>query len=238
MPSKKKMQFCLFLGLLLFTTCLSQEEVNETVIDSIKIKIERELRHHYEVRILDVNKSLDHPSLSNGMIKDPYKNLKDCFIFIAAALPDSNLNKPKGFIGIYKRDTILWRSSPLTKDLTTIGGYVTTVDELNKDGKVEIVISQDELPGAATTNYLWIATWDGNAGKSITELDERRESKLAFIGKYKFVDLDGDGIYEIQGEWYKDNNFDKTIRVTYSWNGSLYGNWGKTSKYLLKGKRK
>jgi hypothetical protein len=50
--------------------------------------------------------------------------------------------------------------------------------------------------------------------------------------------VDGDGIYEIQGFWYKNENTDKKVRVTYSWNGAIYGNWGKSSKYFQKGKSK
>jgi hypothetical protein len=233
-----KIILCLVLNFALVATCSSQEKNNKIVVKSIETQLEKEMNHHYEIRILDINKSINNPSVSDGRISNPYKNLTNCFIFIAAAFPDSNLYKPKGFIGIYKKDTILWQSGPLTKDLTTLGGYVTLVDELNKDGKVEIVVSQDELPGGATSNYLWIFNWDGRKGYLITELDKRGESKLAFMGEYTFKDIDGDGIYEIQGEWYKDNNFDKTSRVTYSWNGSLYGKWGKSSKYLLKGKRK
>jgi len=227
---------CIILYLTFLSLCLSQDKINETVIHSIEIKIEKELHHHYDVRILDVNNSLNNPSISGGRIKDPYKNLKDCFIFLAASLPDSNLNKPKGFVGIYKIDTILWRSASLIENLSTLGGFVTALDDFNKDGKVEIVVSENELPNAITANYLWIFTWDGKMGECITELDEDGESRLAFMGRYHFKDVDGDGIYEIQGKWYKNNNFDNISPVTYCWNGKWYGNWGKSSKYLLKGK--
>jgi hypothetical protein len=230
-----KITLYLIMSLWQVTLCVSQNKINKNVVHSIESTLEKELQHHYYVRILDVDKSVNNPSISEGKIKDPHKSLMGCYIFIAEALPDSNLDKSKGFIGVWKADSILWQSTPLTEELSTLGGYVTAVDELNKDGKDEIVISQNELPDAATANYLWIFTWDGNVGKQITELDEREESRLAFIGKYKFVDLDGDSIYEIKGEWYIDDNFDKTSPVIYSWNGSLYGKWGKTSKYLLKG---
>jgi hypothetical protein len=210
--------------IIFFQCCFSCPVFGQTefsVENKIETRLLSKLHHNYDVRIFN-------------SLYDPYKTLAKCTIFIAASLPDSNLDKPKGFIGIYTKDSIIWQSEPLTKDLTTLGGIVASVDDYIKDGKVEIVISQDELPGGNTSNYLWIFSWDGNQGKLISQRDERGESVLCFIGNYTFIDLDGDGISEIQGEWYTDDNFDKTQMVTYSWNGSSYGHWGKNSKWFTK----
>jgi hypothetical protein len=234
----KRIFSCLFLGLWASLECTGQDQINRVVVQEIEAKLEKDLRHHYNVRALNVNTSINNPSVSGGRIRDPHKTLVDCFIFIAESLPDTNLEKPKGFIGVWKRDSVIWRSDPLSSDLSTLGGFVTAVDDLNKDGNDEIVISQNELPGAASSNYLWVFAWDGRMGRLVTDCDDRGESVLAFVGEYEFVDVDNDGVYEIKGSWYVDEEFNKTRAVVYGWNGSLYGKWGKTSKYLLKGKSK
>jgi hypothetical protein len=224
--------FALLLAVLPTTLASSQDSSKEAAILSIETKLLSTRHINYHAAAFDVAKLLGNRSSSGNRFYDPYGTLTSAYIFIAEALPDSNLNKPKGLIGVFRADSILWCSDPLTENLSTLGGLVAALGELNKDGKTEIVISQNELPGASTSNYLWIFTWDGKAGKLVTELDEHGESKVAVIGKYSIIDVDGDGIFEIRGEWYKDENFDKTLRVTYSWNGRLFGNWGKTSKYL------
>jgi hypothetical protein len=114
---------------------------------------------------------------------------------------------------------------------------VEETDELNGDGKVEIVIRQfHEPPG---TGQLWIFNWDGTTGKLITQLDKYGESTIMYSNEeYGLIDLDGDGIYEIQGVWYKTNDSDTKTEVTYSWNGSIFGKWGKSSKYFSSPKRK
>jgi hypothetical protein len=180
---------------------------------------------------------VNNPAVAEGRIKNPYGTLNGCFIFLASASRDSNFFKPKGFIGIYKADSIIWRSDLLTEDFSNLSGDVSAVDELNNDGKVEIVISQYSQRDG-TWEYLWIFNWDGTNGQLVTKLDNEGESTITCIGDFQLKDLDKDGIYEIQCEWCKNSNFDKTYSVTYSWNGSLYGKWGKSSKYLLKRKMK
>jgi hypothetical protein len=223
---------CLVLNFALVAACSSQEKYYKIVVKSIETQLETMLHFKYYVHVFDIDKSVNNPVVAAGKIKNPYGTLSGCFIFLAEAMPDANLNKQKGFIGIYKADSILWRSDLLTEDFSSLSGEVSSIDELNKDGKVEIVVSQ-YLEPHGTSEQLWIFNWDGTNGKLITQLDDDGASTIVCMVRYILKDVDRDGIYEIQG---KDPDSKKTL--TYSWNGSLYGKWGKSSKYLLKGKHK
>ncbi len=212
--------------------CTSQYVEDATIINCMEKKIERILHHKYEVLIFDVNKSLSHTTPINGIFIDPYGTLSNSYIFLTDAIRDSNFVKPKGFIGICRADSIIWTSDLLTENFSSLSADISNICELNRDGRVEIVISQYSQSDG-TWEYLWIFSWDGKNGKLITKLDDEGESTMKCRGNYLLNDIDGDGIYEIQG---KDPDSKKN--VTFSWNGHLYGKWGKTSKYFLKGKKK
>jgi hypothetical protein len=219
------------------TACYCQDCNDASIIDSITLQVKVLTGHDYHIAGIDVDYANHTPSLKNK-IKDPYHTLKGCFIFIAEAVEDTIPIQPKGFIGIYKKsaNNILWNSNLLSTNFTSefssgTAGGVEVTDELNQDGKVEIIIWQQWDNGG----QYWIFNWNGKNGNLITQLDHSGESVILFGGDgYELIDIDGDGIYEIQGLTL--NSIDKT--VIYSWNGKLYGNWGKSSKYLLKGKDK
>jgi len=60
-----------------------------------------------------------------------------------------------------------------------------------------------------------------------------RESVIIAPWDYlKFVDLDGDGIYELTTRFKDEKGIERDH--IYSWNGKLYGEWGKSSRDLLK----
>jgi hypothetical protein len=226
---------CINLTIVMTSYC--QNDVDTVVTKSIESKMEEIYHSKYSVFALCVNKTKNNISITEGEIKNPYHTLDSCFLFLAEALPDANLHKSKGLIGIYKSGSVIWRLDSLTRNFSSLSADVSAIDELNKDGKVEIVISQYSRRDG-TWEYLWIFNWDGANGQLVTKLDCKGESTITCIGDFQLKDLDKDGISEIQCEWCKNNNFDNTYSVIYSWNGSLYGKWGKTSKYLLKGTKK
>jgi hypothetical protein len=228
-------------------TCYAQENKYETIIDSITAKVEKLTGHKYYFSGTDVDREIieDHEMTLKDpyfkeKIRDPYHTLSGCFIFLASDAEHTYPTLP-GFIGIYeiKMDSILWLSVPLSKHFSSGAlGSVDGTGELNRDGKVEIIIGQ-AMGSLGTDHQLWIFNWDGKDGRLITQLDNFGQPEIMYWGdKYDIKDVDGDGICEILGKWYKDDNSEKMTTVTYSWNGSLYGKWGKSSKYLLKGKKK
>jgi len=218
--------------------CYCQLDQYDTITASIAMKIKRMTGYQYDISGIEIDKSLNNPSVSHGKIKDPYHTLGGCFIFLAGDTEDPIPTRPKGFVGIYKikTDSIVWRSALLSNEFSGgVSGSIDATDELNGDGKVEIIIGQAK----GTGGQLWIFNWDGSDGKLITQLDESGDSNIMYWGDdYELRDIDGDGVYEIQGEWYKGDGSDDKVIVTYAWNGTLYGKWGKSSKYLHKGREK
>ena len=191
----------------------------------------------YDISGTEIDKALNDPE---EKVKDPYHTLAGCFVFLAADATDDILTRPKGFIGIYriKTDSILWQSDLLVDDFSSGAlGRLAETAELNNDGKVEIIIAQGKEP--SSTEQLWIFSWDGKSGKLITQLDNYGESTIMEYGEYyELKDVDGDGIYEIIGKWFKNDQATTKTQVTYSWNGTMYGKWGKSSKYFSSSKKK
>jgi hypothetical protein len=227
--------------------CFSQEDDYKKITDSIIAKLKRITGHAYYISGTDIDRQIKEDleialvdTFFEEKIKDPYHTLAGCFIFLASDAENSDSEWP-GFIGIYKieLDTILWLSVKLPNHFSSGAlGSVDGTGELNRDGKVEIIIGQ-LMGNLGISHQLWIFSWDGKNGKLITQLDSYGESEIMYWGdKYNIKDVDGDGIYEIQGKWEKGDGSDTKITVTYAWNGSLYGKWGKSSKYLLEGKKK
>jgi hypothetical protein len=233
-----RIAICMFLNNGFAINCLCQYVNDESTIRLIEAKIEESIHHKYNARLFDIDRAVrKNNRFDPAKFADPYGTLKNCFVFLAEALPDSNLYKPKGFMGICRADSILWRSELLAKDFSNLSSDVSIINEINKDGKVEIVISQYSRPDG-TSESIWIFNWDGKNGKLITELDSRGESKIKCLGDLWLNDVDGDGIYEILGKWYGGGKAKKIVDVVYSWNGSRYGQWGKSSKFLLEGLQK
>jgi hypothetical protein len=216
----------------------AQEDRYDTITDSIAKKVKLLTNYAYDNSGIEIDKSVNNQSVSHGKIKDPYGTLAGCFIFLAEDTDDPLSTRPKGFIGIYrvKSDSIIWRSALLSNEFADgVSGSVDATDELNRDGKVEIVIGQTK----GTGGQLWIFSWDGTEGKLITQLDNDGDSNIMYWGDdYDLKDVNGNGIYEIQGEWYKGDGSDAKVKVRYTWNGSLFGNWGKASQVFPSSKKK
>jgi hypothetical protein len=227
--------FVLCINLTIVITSYCQNNEYNLIVKSIANKVEKILNQKYYISGIDIDKSINNPTEANGKITDPYRTLTGCFLFLA----EGQESESRGFIGLYrtKTDSIIWQSVLLSDDFSSAHGRIAETTELNKDSKVEIIIAQGKEP--VMTEQLWIFSWDGTEGKLITQLDKYGESTVMEFGEsYELKDIDGDGIYEIRGEWYKSSNSSSKTMVTYAWNGSLYGKWGKSSKYLLRKKHK
>jgi hypothetical protein len=213
--------------------CSQQDSRYQAISTSIASQLERATSNEYYVSGLEINEAIKHPTTDGPMVADPYHTLLDCFIFLARGQFDSALDKPKSVVGIYsiKSGSILWRSRPLPESFSSGAmARVSEVSELNNDGKVEFIICQGREP-RGLIEQLWIFNWDGSTGKLITQLNRDGESTLFCRGHYGTSDDDSDGIDEIHV--YVENSAGAVVPLTYSWNGSLYGFWGKTSKYLV-----
>jgi hypothetical protein len=234
MRQLKSILLVLCINTAIIMTSYCQNNEYDTIIKSITNKIEKIMYNKYHISGIDIDKSLNNPIEASGKIKDPYHTLSGCFLFLA----DGHESDSKGFIGLYRveTDSVIWQSVLLSDDFSNRGRVVET-NEINKDGKVEIIIALGKEP--VMTEQLWIFSWNGANGKLITQLDKYGESMIMEFGEYyELKDMDCDGIYEILGKWYKSSNSKTKTIVTYAWNGSIYGKWGKSSKYLLKEMKK
>jgi hypothetical protein len=205
--------------------CFCQGNNYDTVVTRIASKLEKKFAHKYYVGGIDGDQQMEDRTMDKSKIKDPYHTLAGRFVFFCDGEFGENLYKPNSYVGIYeyKSDSILWCSVPLPEDFSSGAlGNISETDEINKDGKVEIVIEQFKEP-RGEIEELWIFNWDGVKGNLITKLNEDGESIIKCETGNNLFDADGDDICEIQG-----------IGVIYSWNGKLFGDWGKTSKYYRK----
>jgi len=68
----------------------------------------------------------------------------------------------------------------------------------------------------------WVYSWDGITANLITQTDENGYTMMKMLGdSYQFTDINSDNIFEIFCS--AANNPDSVL--TFSWNGSLYGDW-------------
>jgi len=231
------LSLCLNLSCVALCSCQRSDDAGR-IRDSIARKVVTITGHNYDISGIEIDKSVNNPAVSHGQIKDPHHTLAGCFFFLAEDTEDPVSRRPKGFIGVYRirTDSIIWRSDFLSSDFSGgVSGSVDVIDDLNRDGIDEIVVGQAKGNGG----QLWVFSWDGRSGKLITQLDDYGESAIMYWGdNYDLKDIDGDGILEIQGEWYKGDGSDDRITVIYAWNGTRYGLWANTSKSLLKGMNK
>jgi hypothetical protein len=217
----------------------SQDSTYDIILQKIKNKIKITTSLQYYFGGLDIDKSIRNPEIADGKIDDPYKTLVHCFLFVADGKLDSNYIRPKGFIGIYRMDldSLIWCSEPVGGIIDIGPDQIREVREINNDKKVEI-ITAGASGSLGQNEQLWVFAWNGKTGKLISRENKNGTSEIFALSEpdYSIVDKDGDGIYEICGKDYDAHG--NIIDVTYSWNGSLYGNWGKTSKYFHRSKNK
>ncbi len=158
---------------------------------------------------------------------DPYGTLTNCTVFVI--VPDyeeAPIYPGPYWIGVYKNGEVLWLTDSLYS--SPLRPWFYTIKDLNKDGKVDIVLSLIEFtwPDRMSENsYLYVISWDGNTGVFIN--DGGLHSKVKVYEAYYYdYDLNNDGIIELVTDTYTYNEItdenDSTI-VVCCWNGEKYG---------------
>jgi len=112
-----------------------------------------------------------------------------------------------------------------------VGGQIFTTNEINNDGKVEIVSIWDsnseyvrgEDSEIITFDYMYIFNWDGVNGNLLNV------PTFKSGGMFEMIDLELDGVYEfraywepIWGEYSTDFTPSELPWVIFGWNGSQY----------------
>lgn len=226
--------------------------VTSEIITSIKSEINSIKNDEYSIGyVLNVDSSLGFslgprwPEV--GQIENPYGTLTNCYVFLANRETFSNPKDfAKGIIGIYKNGQIIWQSDNKIKN-NVKNGFIWSIKDINRDGKVDIMttwVSTDSWDilsnsgGVSPYVFLWILSWDGINGKMINQIGTKGESKIMISsnGIFTLADVEGDGIWEIQGDIFpvtaedslKVTEESNLIPVTFSWDGHLYGRWQNT----------
>jgi len=176
--------------------------------------------------------------LPSGLIRDPYRTLARSFPFIAQlAQTDSSgyehvISTIKGHkdsitvFGVFREGQIIWLTTLFNGSVYNMG-KIYGISDINKDGKVEIMIEWSLVGSNVDQSVLWIFTWDGSTATPIYEKQNNGVSNLENIES--MVDIEGDGIIEFVGIKNKglldDSGNSLEHEAVYSWNGSLYGEW-------------
>jgi hypothetical protein len=175
--------------------------------------------------------------------------LRSCYVFNADILNEQSIeNVSSEIVGIYKNGRIIWHS----KNMINIGmskmfaEWIWVIKDVNNDGKVEILTTWSSSSGGYYPSgggvdppvYLWIFSWDGLQGVIINECNDEGQSVIQTTsrGMFYLVDVEGDGVWEIQSDNYPETQSDSLnlkkdsvfLLRTYSWNGQFYGRWPNT----------
>jgi hypothetical protein len=210
---------------IVIVACVAYSQTRDQRIETAKTQIEMLLSAHksgpYKEldEVIDIDSSIDVPGIANGKISNPYGTLSECYLFIATTEGTQGENQ-KHSIGVYRGSQIIWMSEQLPGSENY--GYLTdegflTIKDLNRSGKVDIVVYFSDATNPPTGYYLWIFSWDGKQGKCINKCEKDGETSITSTGAFDIVDVDGDGIDEIR-------SYDQRAKVNalYYWNGKLY----------------
>jgi hypothetical protein len=180
--------------------------------------------------IIDVDSSIGESGIADGKITDPYGTLKRCYIFMATTDGEQGEDR-KHSIGIYRDRQIIWTSGQLPGSehygYITDEGFLATKD-LNRKGKVDIVVYFSDGTNPPSAYYLWIISWDGNKGEYINQRETNGATAITSNGAFEIADVDKDGIDEIRAFSGNDDSvganglYKLKIDGIYKWNGSVY----------------
>jgi hypothetical protein len=165
--------------------------------------------------------------------ENPYGTLTHCYVFTYSRIDPRTDAEGKQSVGIFKKGSIIAILDTSIESFASSNGWIQKISDLNKDGEVDIVITRTLGVSPPPWQCSWIISWNGVRLRVINAIDEERESPLVAPWDYmSFVDLDGDGIYELKTDFDDENGVNR-VHI-YSWDGKLYGEWGQSSKALLK----
>jgi hypothetical protein len=213
---------------------LSYSQVRKERVRTAKAQISMLLNSYadgpYRVSgVIDIDSSIGVQKVADGKITNPYGTLNRCYLFMAMTEGVHGENQ-KHSIGIYRNNKIIWISEQLpgSQDYGSIPisdeGFLV-VKDLNRMGKVDIVAFFSDGTNPPSKYYLWIFSWDGIKGSCINKCEKNGETSITSTGAFNVVDVDGDGIDEIQSY-----DSDLKINATYYWNGNLYVEKPKSSR--------
>jgi hypothetical protein len=153
--------------------------------------------------------------------EDPYQTLQGCTIFTVLGGPRADGTSPRGAIGVYRGQQLVWLSDTLVEIDEINDATIRATKDLNNDGMVDIVTAWIYGMRSPIERY-WIFSWTGGEGILINALDSTGSSVIkAQEGNLRIVDVNGDGWWELQGRIPDFRNETDSL-MTYGWNGSAF----------------
>ena len=171
--------------------------------------------------------------LNNTGYENPYGTLTHCFVFTYYRDKPRIYAERRESVGIFKNDQIIGLLDTAIETLASSSGGIRKISDLNKDGEVDIVVIRALGVSGPPWEGYWIVSWNGKRMRLINAIKDNESVIISPWDYMTFVDLDEDGIYELTTSFEDENGVERDH--VYSWNGKLYGEWGKSSKALLKG---
>jgi hypothetical protein len=234
-----KYNFQFFLSLLLIYITIQTATADPFVSQTDSLAIAQQLGSifgsSYNVhQIVNVDNVKQNSKYYCGAIEDPYGTLSNCLIF-SAHRKVSSYRYGYSVIGMFKNGQIIWQSDDLIRPSCFSFGQILATRDLLSNGKVEILTNWVDCNTAVGGHRLWIFSWDGYTGTMINDVDVSGGSAIRTdqYSDFGFVDIEGDGIWEIEASDYtiNDEGEIEPLPFYYSWNGELYGEWPNTPIY-------
>lgn len=211
----------LIISVLIIQTNLFAQKRYVSASDSIAI--DQQLDSHFSVdyKIDDaifVDSLENHYDRNRSGIDDEYGKLNNCIIFTAAI--NGAIKNVKGIIGVYKANQIIWYSDFIIPDDEIYGGgFIDKIEDINNDGKVEIMTVWESIGGASYhTKTLFVHSWDGDQGSLAVDISGGGSTIICYETKlFEYIDVDGNGKWEIISFGYIDNT-----PSVFEWDGTKY----------------
>ncbi len=191
-----------------------------TLIDSLLSSLYKGTYKELD-KVVDVDSSVGAAGIADGNITDPYGTLRGCFVFMATTEEGEGEDR-RHAIGVYKDGRIIWTSDRLSGSENygvfpvSDEGILATKD-LNRSGKVDIVVYYSDGTNPPSEYYLWIFEWNGKEGKCINEREKDGGTSITSPGAFDIADVNKDGVDEIRA-----HDSDSNVSTIYAWNGHLY----------------
>jgi len=202
----------------------------QMIIDNLESTLGYECSTENIVLIDSVLKKLD----SDGGFENPYNTLNQSFVFTYYRVTSSEEGYSKLSLGIIKDKHIIARLDTAIETLFSTSGEIKAVADINNDGDVDILVTRTLGVSPPPYEGYWVVSWNGSSLYLINDVNDEGESVI--ISPWDgitYVDVNGDGIYELVTEMEDENGVAK--KIIYSWNGSKYGLWGNPPQSLPSG---
>jgi len=211
-------------------------ERRNVIRNEIKPKVQTILGPNYGVQLAEFDSIIGkRQDPFYRYITDPYNTLAGCVFFRAYLMDEDGTDlMERSAVGIYKNGNILWMSDTI---MAATWGSIFGAEDINNDGKVEIMTLWYDPNYIDKRSDMWIISWDGTSGKIINDYEFQfgvqaggATSKIiSYPQLFVILDQNNNGIKQIRGEWSDNGYFpedDGSIptypTVTYCWNGNIY----------------